>query len=128
MGEESKGGEIQPMSQERRHGGGTPGMASVTGAPDRGGIHSLSGVIDTPLPLRHCSVCPKKEFIFPIPRGHVQRPPPLMSRQAIFSSRTCAGVQTDIEKLLWRGFPHLDALIDLILFHTTYCACPSNYT
>ncbi len=56
MWEECKGGvEIQPMSQERRHGGGKSGRASVTGSPDRGGMHSLISAIDTPLPLRYCS-------------------------------------------------------------------------
>jgi len=44
-----KGGGIQPMSQERLHGGGQPGRASVTGLPDRGGSHSLIGAIDTAL-------------------------------------------------------------------------------
>jgi len=37
------------MSQERLHGGGKPGRASVTGSPDSGGSHSLIGVIDTVL-------------------------------------------------------------------------------
>jgi len=43
------------MSQERRHGGGKPGDASVTGSPDSGGMHALIGVIDTPLHLRYFS-------------------------------------------------------------------------
>jgi hypothetical protein len=43
------GKEIQPMSQERRHGEGKQGRASVTGSPDSCGIHSLIGVIDTAL-------------------------------------------------------------------------------
>ncbi len=47
--------EIQPMSQERRHGGGKQGRAAVTCAPDSGGIHALIGVIDTPLHLRYFS-------------------------------------------------------------------------
>ncbi len=49
------GKEFQPMSQERRHGGGKQGRASVTCSPDRGGIHSLIGAIDTPLRLRYFS-------------------------------------------------------------------------
>ena len=47
MGEECKGG-IHPMSQERRHGGGKPGRASITCSPDSGGMQSLIGVIDPP--------------------------------------------------------------------------------
>ena len=47
MGEECKGREIQPMSQERTHGGGKQGRASVTCSPASGGLHSLIGVIDT---------------------------------------------------------------------------------
>ncbi len=46
------GGQVNPMSQERIHGGGTPGRASVTCSPDSGGIHALKpliGVIDTSL-------------------------------------------------------------------------------
>ena len=49
------GGQVNPMSQERRHGGGTPGRASVTYSPDRGCMHSLLGVIDTALPLQYFS-------------------------------------------------------------------------
>jgi len=49
MGEECKGAEIQPMSQERRHGGGTQGRASVNSPPDRGGMHSLIGAMDPPV-------------------------------------------------------------------------------
>ena len=45
MGEKCNGGEIQPMSQEQIHGGGKQGRASVTCSPDRGGIHSLIGVL-----------------------------------------------------------------------------------
>ncbi len=45
MEEECKGVGVQPMSQERRHCGGTQGRASVTGAPDHGGMHSLIGVL-----------------------------------------------------------------------------------
>ncbi len=56
MGKECNGGkEIQPMSQARRHGGGKPGRAFVTGSPDSCGMQSLIGVIDTPQPLRYCS-------------------------------------------------------------------------
>jgi len=68
MGEECKGGkEIQPMSQERLHGGGQPGRAVVTGSPNSYRMHSLIGVIDTPLPLRDCFGCPQRAFIVPIP-------------------------------------------------------------
>ncbi len=42
-----EGGAIQPLSQERRHGGGKPGRAAVNGSPGSGGMHSLIGVIDT---------------------------------------------------------------------------------
>ncbi len=62
------GVEIQPMSQERLHGGGKQGRASVTGPPDSGGMHSLIGVIDTALPLRYVSVQPKRPFKIPIRR------------------------------------------------------------
>ncbi len=55
MREECKWGGIQPMSQERRHGGGQPGRASVTCSPDRGGMQSLMGVIDTVLLLWYFS-------------------------------------------------------------------------
>jgi len=48
MGEECKGGGNSALSQERRHGGGKQGRASVTGSPDSGGSHSLIGVIDPP--------------------------------------------------------------------------------
>ena len=68
MGEECKRGwevEIQPMSQERRHGGGKPGRASVNCSPDSGGMHSLIGVIDTPRRLRDFFVCPKGRVLFP---------------------------------------------------------------
>ncbi len=72
------GKEFQPMSQERRHGGGKYGGASVTGSPDRGGMQSLIGVIDTALPLRYFSGCPKKGVyisysLFP-PRGAAGEP------------------------------------------------------
>ena len=70
MGEECKGVEIQPMSQERRHSGGKQGRAAVTGSPDRGGIHALSGAIDTSRLLWYFSVCPKSPCIFPIPNKH----------------------------------------------------------
>ena len=53
-------GGIQPMSQEWLHGGGKRGRASVTCSPDRGGMHSLIGAIDTPRLRRYCSGCPKK--------------------------------------------------------------------
>ncbi len=62
-----QGGGIQPMSQERRHGGGKPGRASVTGSPDSYGSHSLMGVIDTSWLLRYFSGWPKSLFIVPIP-------------------------------------------------------------
>ncbi len=58
------GVEIQPMNQERRHGGGQPGGASVTGSPDSGGSHALIGAIDTVLPLQYCSAPPKKGVYF----------------------------------------------------------------
>ena len=61
------GKEIQPMRQERRHCGGTPGRTSVTGSPDSGGIHSLIGAIDTSLPRRYVSGCLKRAFKIPIP-------------------------------------------------------------
>jgi len=64
MGEEYKGGGIQPLSQERRHGGGKPGRASVNGSPDRGGIHALIGVIDPPRLLWYFSAWPKGRIIF----------------------------------------------------------------
>jgi hypothetical protein len=68
MGEECKGGkEIQPMSQERRHGGGKPGRAAVNGAPDSGGTQSLIGAIDIALLLRYFSVQLKRPFKIPIP-------------------------------------------------------------
>ena len=67
MGEECNGGgEIQPMSQARRHGGAKQGRASVTCSPDSGGIHSLIGVIDPPQLLEYFSGCPKRAFIFSI--------------------------------------------------------------
>ena len=52
-------GELQPLSQERRHGGGKQGRASVTCSPDRGGMNSLIGMIDAPLPRRYCFGWPK---------------------------------------------------------------------
>ena len=73
MGEEGKGGEIQPMSQERLHGGGKPGKASVNCSPFSGGMHSLIGVIDTSRLLRYCSVCPKRPFQIPIPINLTRR-------------------------------------------------------
>jgi len=54
------GNEIQPMSQERRHGGGKQGRASVTCAPDCGGMQSLIGAIDTALLLGYFSGGPNK--------------------------------------------------------------------
>ncbi len=47
------GGQVNPMSQERLHGGGQPGRASVTGSPDSGGMQSLIGAIDTVLLPRY---------------------------------------------------------------------------
>ncbi len=44
--EKSARGEIQPMNQKRIHGGGKPGRAAVTFAPESYGIPSLMGVID----------------------------------------------------------------------------------
>ena len=68
MEEECKGGvEIQPMSQERVHGGGKQGRASVNCSPDSSGIHFLIGVIDTSLLFWCCSVYPKRPFKIPIP-------------------------------------------------------------
>ncbi len=66
MGKECKGGEIQPMSQEQRQGGGKQGRATVTCSPDSGGMHSLIGAIDTALPLRYFSDsfdCPLSAFL-----------------------------------------------------------------
>ena len=63
------GKEIPPMSQERRHGGGKEGRASVTCAPDSCGIHSLIGVIDTVLLLGYFSACPKRACIVPLPEA-----------------------------------------------------------
>ena len=59
--------EIQPMSQERLHGGGKQGRASVNGSPDSGGIHSLIGAIDHSLVLWYFSVQLKRPFKIPIP-------------------------------------------------------------
>jgi len=67
MGEECKGKEIQPLSQERLHGGGKPGRASVNRSPDSCGIHSLMGVIDTGRLLCYFSARLKSPFIVPIP-------------------------------------------------------------
>ncbi len=52
------------MSQKRLHGGGQPGRASVTGAPDHGGMQSLIGAIDTSRLLRYFSARPKRACIF----------------------------------------------------------------
>ncbi len=52
------------MRQEQRHGGGKPGRASVTCSPDRGGMQSLIGVIDTARLRRYCSGWPKGRLIF----------------------------------------------------------------
>ena len=60
MGKECKGGEIQPMSQERSHGGGKPGRASVNCSPDRSGSHSLIGAIDPPAASLVLFCLPKK--------------------------------------------------------------------
>jgi len=67
MGEECKGVEIQPMSQERLHGGGKQGRASVTCSPDRGGMQSLIGAIDPSLVFWYFSVQLKRPFKIPIP-------------------------------------------------------------
>jgi len=62
------GGQVNPMRQERRHGGGKPGRASVTCAPDRGGMHSpLIGVFDTVRLLWYFSARSKSPFNFSIP-------------------------------------------------------------
>ncbi len=61
------------MCQERIHGGGKQGRASVNGSPDSCGIHSLIGVIDTSLLLRYFFVCPKRAYIFPIPEYFINR-------------------------------------------------------
>ncbi len=61
-----EGVEIQPMSQERRHGGGKQGRASVNCSPDSCGMQSLIGVIGTPRRLRDFFVCPKGACIVPI--------------------------------------------------------------
>ncbi len=67
-GKSAKGGmEIQAMSQERLHGGGRQGRASVTCSPDRGGMHSLIGVIDTARLRWYFSVQSKRPFKIPIP-------------------------------------------------------------
>ena len=60
------------MSQERKHGGGKQGRASVTGSPASCGIHSLIGVIDTSRLLPYFFVCLKRACIVPIPRGYFQ--------------------------------------------------------
>ncbi len=62
----ARGGEIQPISQERLHGGSKQGRASVTCSPDSCGIPSLIGVIDPPLLLWYFSGWPKRAFL-PIP-------------------------------------------------------------
>ena len=46
-GRVQRGLEIQPMRQERLHGGGKQGRVAVNGSTDSSGMHSLSGVIDT---------------------------------------------------------------------------------
>ena len=53
------------MGQERRHGGGKQGRASVNDAPDSCGIHSLIGVIDTPATSLKLSCPVKKAFLNP---------------------------------------------------------------
>ncbi len=58
------GKEFQPLSQERRHGGGNQGRVAVNGSPDSGGMQSLIGAIDTVLPLRYLSACPKSPLKF----------------------------------------------------------------
>ena len=67
MEEECKGGGLQPLSHERRHGWGKPGRAAVTGSPDPGGMQSLIGVIDPSLVLWYFSVQLKRPFKIPIP-------------------------------------------------------------
>ena len=54
------------MSQERIHGGGKQGRASVTCSPDRGGMHSLIGAIDTPCSFGTVLLAPKRACIVPI--------------------------------------------------------------
>ena len=51
------------LSQERLHGGGTQGRASVTGSPDRGGMQSLIGVID-PSTASLVLFCPAKKALY----------------------------------------------------------------
>ena len=69
MGEECKGGKaIQPMSQERLHGGAKQGRASVTGSPDRCGMQSLIGAIDPPRLRRYFLGYPIRALIFTIPQ------------------------------------------------------------
>ena len=77
MRKECKGGEIQPMSQERIHGGGKQGRAAVTCSPDCCGMHSLIGVIDPPRLLWYFSGWPKRAFNFPVPnKAYVPRGTP----------------------------------------------------
>ena len=59
------------MSQERIHGGGKQGRASVTCSSDSGGMHSLIGVIDTALPFGYFSARPKARFFFLSQTHHV---------------------------------------------------------
>ena len=54
------------MAQEWRHGGGKPGRASVTCAPDRGGMHSLIGML-TPRCLFGTFLIDQKGRVFYIP-------------------------------------------------------------
>ncbi len=66
-GKSARGGEeLYPLSQERLHGGAKQGRASVTCAPDSGGMHSLMGAIDTPRLLWYFSARPKRACIVPI--------------------------------------------------------------
>ena len=66
MEEECKGGDSphEPGAATQR---GQAGKASVTGSPDRGGIHSLIGVIDTARLRWYFSDWPKRAFKIPIP-------------------------------------------------------------
>ena len=56
------------MSQERRHGGGTPGRAAVNCSSDNGGMQSLIGVSNTLVLRWYFSVQSKRPFKIPIRR------------------------------------------------------------
>ena len=68
MGEECKGGGIQPLGQERRHGGGKQGRASVTCSPASGGMHSLTGVLTPRCSFGTFLLAPKARLFFLCPR------------------------------------------------------------